>query len=128
MQQEGQQARQEGPQAGGGGGKAGGGVSAALPLVAAVALTAEVRFEPVRVLGAGLAAHPQLAGLAHDALTVRAQVQVHVLPGAAAEAASMGRAQGPAALLCGRGNVQQVLAQRTLQVVIQPATAGLHGE
>lgn len=102
-------------------------LSTGLTPVPTVALALEVRAE-LRQLGfARYACNPQLAVVAADAVRLRAEVEVHVAVCHFAQAAAVVFAQELTAVLGGRGHIEEVAAQRSLEVFVHGRAPGLRG-
>lgn len=98
---------------------------AALSLIAAVALALKLRLESRLLCLVKLAADRRLAALTVDTVGEGVQVQVNIAVWIFAQTAAMRTTQGLAAQLCCRGDVEEVLTQRTLQINSQVGAAGL---
>lgn len=100
---------------------------ALLPAVPAVALAPELRRQPGRLGLVQLPGDPGPPPPPADGVGEGAEVQVDVAVGVPAQAAPAEAAQGLAALLRRRGDVEQVLTEGALQVRRQVEAAGLWG-
>lgn len=96
-----------------------------LTLIAAVTLTLKVLLHPPLFICAQISRHVHLSPLTHHRVRVRVQVEICVRVRVSAQTAPMRTAQESTALLGCRGDVEEVSAQRTLQVLIQTEAARL---
>lgn len=96
-----------------------------LTLITAVTLTLKVLPHPPPFIRAQISRHVHLSPLTLHRVCLRVEVEIRVRVRVSAQTAPMCAAQKSTALFGCRGDVEEVSAQRTLQVLIQSEAARL---
>ncbi len=99
-----------------------------LALIPAKTLALEVSAHPPLLFHARVFLHVQFAPLAYDRVRLWVKMQIRVRVRMSAQTAAVGTAQEATALLGCCGDVEEVTAQWTLQVLVQTGTNGLNDE